>query len=701
MIIKNHAGGSCIIMKSDYESKHTDSARRKTDSAGSSRSGSSKVTREQASRPVRSSSQRKKKRRGSGAVIGIALFLIVAALIILGVVWFVILKPGLSQQGSDTAAPVSSPVSEEAVSPTPEPTPESTPEPTPEPELAYSSVSRVIGSGDYITDGVVDGITFRNPSVASLSDGRSLSITDGEVVVLGTGGQQEGTIPCDGTPGGLVLLGNGRAAVISWVENQQKLQILREDLSSVEETIALPSSAVCFADGNSRYLYFYSTGSDLYGVEENNSEPVPILNWTAVNVSGSRVSNITVGDNNTFYCLSNTWQDDSFSYSSSLITVSGTPKDPSVQKKELVLLSVNPVEDLQDAIVSFNKSQDTTAIILKTFDPAEDDVETVRALLQLAGNSKDNACPDILDLTGMPYETLAAAGMLEDLYPLLDADGELSRTSFVPQALSAMEVNGKLYGTSSGFTLGTVVGPARLLGNMKSWTIRDFNNITSTMGEGTYAFGAVDTQSNVLYDLLGIHLHRFVNWENMTCSFDNADFTSVLEFIRKLPADYLDTVDAEQIQKNIQLFLRTTLYAAEDLQAAGSNYASPVYVGLPVIEGGGNVLNLQKGFAITASCADKEAAWQFIRSSLTAEAQAKSWVFPSNADAFDAYIASAGESAALLRELLSNSSGNSADPAIHKLVLDNISGFLKGAESSATAASKVQSAVSEYLSSLK
>ena len=687
-------------MKSDYESKHSGSAGRKADSAGSGRSASSRTAREQSSRPVRSSS-RKKKRRGSGAVISIALFLIVAALIILGIVWFVVLKPGLSQQGPDQTAPVSSPESAEPASPTPEPTPESTPEPTPVPELVYSSASRVVGSGDYVSDGVVDGITFRNPSALSLSDGRSLSISDGEVVVLGSSGQQESTVPCDGTPSGLVLLGNSRAAVISWNENLQKLQILREDLSAVEETVSLPSSAVCFADGNSRYLYFYSTGADLYGVEENNSEPVPILNWTAVNVSGSRISNITVGDDDTFYCLSNAWQDESFSYSSSLITVSGSPKDPSAEKKELVLLSVNPVEDLQDAIVNFNKSQDEAVIVLKIFDPAENDVETVHALLQLAGDNKNDSCPDILDLTGMPYEALAAAGMLEDLYPLLDADGDLSRSSFVPQTLSAMEVSGKLYGTSSGFTLGTVVGPARLLGNMKSWTLRDFNNITSTMGEGTYAFGAVDTQSNVLYDLLGIQLHRFVNWENLTCSFDNADFASLLDFIRKLPADYLDTVDAEQIQKNIQLFLRTTLYAAEDLQAAGSNYASPVYVGLPVIEGGGNVLNLQKGFAIASSCADKEAAWQFIRSSLTAGAQAKSWVFPSNADAFDAYIASAGESASLLRELLSNSSGNSADPAIHKLVLDNIGGFLKGTESSATAASKVQSAVSDYLASLK
>ena len=105
-------------MKSDYESKHSESAGRKTASSENSRSGSSRINREQASRPVRASS-RKKKRRGSGAVISIALFLIVAALIILGVVWFVILKPGLAQQGSAQTAPVSSPESVDTVSPIP------------------------------------------------------------------------------------------------------------------------------------------------------------------------------------------------------------------------------------------------------------------------------------------------------------------------------------------------------------------------------------------------------------------------------------------------------------------------------------------------------------------------------------------------------------------------------------------------------
>ena len=366
-----------------------------------------------------------------------------------------------------------------------------------------------------------------------------------------------------------------------------------------------------------------------------------------------------------------------------------------------MLLSVNPVEDLQDAIVSFNQSRDDTILMLKSFDPADNDTETVQVLRQFIRDELGGILPDVVDLTGLPYEALAASGMFEDLYPLLDGDGELSRSSFVPQVLSAMEVNGKLYGSASGFTLGTVAGPARLLGTMKSWTIRDYNSITSTMGEGTYAFGALDTQSNVLYDLLGIQLHRFVDWSNLSCSFDNADFISILELIRKLPADYLDTVDAEQIQKNIQLFLRTTLYEANDLSAAGSNFASPVFVGLPVIEGSGNVLNLQRGFAISSSCADKDAAWQFIRSTLTADSQSGSWVFPSNLDAFEAYIASSGENASLFRELLSGSSGNSADPAIHRLVLQNIEGYLKGTETSSAAASKVQSAVSDYLSSLK
>ena len=682
-------------MPSDYQSKHSSSGTGKSVPANS-RTASA----EKRAQPARSASRKRAKRRGSGLVIGIALFLIIAALAVLAAVWFGVLKPGLPGGSAPEPAPSPTPEAEAALVTTPEPTPEATPEPTPVPEPVYSSSSKIVSNGDYLTDGSFDGVTFRSPFALRLSDGRSLSVSGEDLLVTGSDGQ-EASVPCDGTPGGLLLLGDGRAAVLSWDENAQKLQILREDLSAVEKTLSLPSSAACFADGNRDYLFFYSTGVDLYGVETEDSEPVSVLNWTAVNVSGSRISNIVAGEDGSFSCLSNAWQDDSFQYVTSLISVSGTPKDSSAQKKELVLLSVNPVESLQDAIVSFNTAQDGAVLLLKSFDPAENDSDTLQVLTRYIEEELDGAFPDILDLTGLPYEALAASGRFEDLYPLLDGDGELSRASFVPQVLSGMEVNGKLYGSSTGFTLGTVVGPARLLGNMKSWTIRDFNNITSTMGEGTYAFGALDTQSNVLYDLLGIQLRRFIDWDALTCSFENADFTSILEFIRKLPADYLETVDAEQIQKNIQLFLRATIYAAEDLPAAGSSFASPVYVGLPVIEGSGNVLNLQRGFAISASCADKEAAWQFIRSTLTAEAQAGSWVFPSNLDAFEAYLAPAGDSASLLRELLSSSSPNASDPAIHALVLDSIQGYLKGTETSASAASNVQAAVSEYLSSLK
>ena len=71
-------------MKSDYESKHSEPAKRKANSAGNSRSGSSHAADKQTSRSARPS-QGKKQRKGSGAVISIALFLIIASLIVLGV----------------------------------------------------------------------------------------------------------------------------------------------------------------------------------------------------------------------------------------------------------------------------------------------------------------------------------------------------------------------------------------------------------------------------------------------------------------------------------------------------------------------------------------------------------------------------------------------------------------------------------------
>jgi hypothetical protein len=266
---------------------------------------------------------------------------------------------------------------------------------------------------------------------------------------------------------------------------------------------------------------------------------------------------------------------------------------------------------------------------------------------------------------------------------------------------SALQVNNKIYGTASGFSMTAVLGPSRVLKGMDGWTFQQYNNIASTMGDGTYPFGSADTQSSLLYDMLGMNLNRFVNWNDLTCHFDNTDFARILEFIKRLPAEPRGTNDAEQIQKEVQLLYRAAIYKPQDAVNAAAVVPDPILIGLPVLEGSGNVLTLHHDFAMTTDCADKDTAWQFLREKLTMAGQANSWIFPSNESAFEAVLSAAGEQAELTRTILNHSAPIVENTAIYDLVLQASADYFAGNGNSEATAQKVQAAVSAYLDTLK
>ena len=639
-----------------------------------------------------------RKRKKSGRVIAVLLFLILAAAIVLAAVWFgvlkdVILPPSTEQASVDTseavpAEPAATP--EQVTEPTPEPTPEPTAEPTPEPvkTLSYSSSYTPLGTG-MISSGEYEGVSFRENTRVTDAGGKELSVSED--------GKSVGTISLDGYVTGLVKLSDGRVGALSWIDNAQKLFILNAASDAVEETVDLPSSAVCFADGCGPYSYYYSDGVNFYGVDLATKSEKVLFNWTAVDVSGTRVSAVNTEDGKVFRCLVNAWRDDLLSYEASFVTITGSENAPA-EKKELVLLSGSPMDTLQDAIVSFNRSHDDTRIVLRTLDQASE-TNPLAALRKIA--REEGKMPDLIDLTGMPYQTLASSGLLEDLTPYLEQDGELTLNALVPQVFSALQVNSKIYGTASGFSLTTVLGPSRVLKGMDGWTFQQYNNIASTLGDGNYAFGSADTQASLLYDVLGMNLNRFVNWNDLTCHFDNTDFSRILEFIKRLPAEPRGTNDAEQIQSKVQLLYRAALYKPQDAVNAAAIVPDPVIIGLPVLDGSGNTLTLHRDFAMTVDCADKDAAWQFIREKLTMAGQASSWLFPTNESAFEAVLSAAGEQAELTRTILSHSAPIVEDSEIYNLVLDTAADYFAGNGNSETAAQKVQAAVSAYLESLK
>lgn len=679
-------------MKREYTSKH--SRQPATPAKGYSRTQAEEEYRSgPADAMGERSSSPKQKSKKSGAVIAVLLLIIIAAAAVLAAVWFLMLRPAAL-----TEEPTPAPTAEVTAEPeaTAEPTPAPTPEPTPVP------MTELVFGANYEPPYDIHEI-LASSAAKQTADGAEISIGDGAVNVTSAGGEAS-SVPCDGYPGEVLTLSDGRGAFTVWAENSQKLCILNDAATAVESTYDLPN-AVTVADGTGDYSFFYSTGVDFYGVDIDSGKEEKLFNWTDVGVSGSRVSDIVPCGDNTFACVVSRWNDELSGYEQSLVAVSGTQAEAGMKEKtQLVLLSANPVDTLQDSIVDFNRNHEDVSISLRSFDGIGEGAELLTSLEKYAAEELNGAMPDILDLTGLPYEELAAAGKLEDLYPFLDADGELSRESILPAVRTALELDGKLYGTSSGFTMSTVLGPGRLFKGKTGWTMYEFSSIASTMGEGTYVFGAFDTQSAVLYDLLGANLSSYINWKDKTCTFENSDFTKLLELVKKLPAEPRETDDSALLQSGVQLLDREVLFCADDLAAVGADVKNPVFIGYPTADGKGNVLNIFRDFAVSASCQDKEAAWQFIRTAFTAEYQAGGWTFPSNASAYEETVMNSSlneEQQGTLSTIMDNARAASDDPAIFQIVSENIEGYLAGRDTAAGAAALVQQAVSGYLAALQ
>ena len=636
-----------------------------------------------------------KKKGPSAAVIVILLVIILLAAAVLGGVWYFMLRPGaggLDAALTQTPAPAAT---EEPLAAAPEPTPEATPAPTP--EATPAPPEKLVYEADYSADA--------EALLAELSEKRD---TNGHILTAGESGidvaaadGSSWTVPCDGTIDSVFILGNGHAAASAWTGNDHVLLLLSQDSGAVEKQLALPSSAVAFGDGDEKYSYYYSDGTELYGADVETGTSEPILNWTEADVAGSRVSAVKAEEDGSFACLLSVWDDATFSYAVSAVNVNAMPESAAPEKEKLVLLTANPIEAVQDAIVSFNLDNSETAIVMKTIEFAEggDPLAEVRAF---ADEKNEGKLPDIIDLTGLPFEAMALCDMLEDLSPYLANDGELSESSILPAVLEAAKFNGKLYSTCSGFSVATLVGPGRLF-SRDGWTPYECSSIASTMGQGTYLFGPYDTQQAVLYDMLGVNFTHFVDWENRSCTFNNGDFNSLLELVKRVPSETRDADELSDIKNNIQLLRRSAVYSPADFAGLREGFSAPKFIGMPSFESRGNGISLNRDYAVSASCANKEAAWQFVRMCFTEAYQAESWSIPSNANAYENYLASSGAEAAdtdLFRSMVENAVPADVSPAVFGVIWDACKGYLTGGDSVYAAAEAVQNAMSGYLADI-
>ncbi len=462
---------------------------------------------------------------------------------------------------------------------------------------------------------------------------------DGSMLVSGDAGifcfGQDGSLVFqistgDVYPDRLLTLRDGTVAVVGWGERGMALYPVDLEKKALGEAVPIPEQAYNPMRGDENYDLYYVNGMYLYGYKLEGEQNDKLLNWLDVDINSNNLNDVYFRDDGSLMCVISQYRSDKIQ--TELVKVFQAPYD-SVPHKETLSLAVLYGYDIYDAVVEFNRHSDKARIRVVDYseynDYENEDYDAGRT--KLLTEIMSGQMPDLLCLSQLPYRQLAAKGLLEDLYPYIDSDKDFKRDDFFPNVLKALEIDGGLYQVTSNFNVATLIGAASVVGDKPGWTYQDLLAALATMPEGCDALDMYTTRGDLLRTLLCTDLNHYVDWTKGSCSFESQDFIDMLEFTAKFPAEIPDDMEWEssstRIAEGRQMLTTAYLYSVDSMiwNDAQFGIEGCTYIGYPTNDGVGSFMNLETGYAMSAKCADKEAAWSFLRSFLLDETQENQW----------------------------------------------------------------------------
>lgn len=289
----------------------------------------------------------------------------------------------------------------------------------------------------------------------------------------------------------------------------------------------------------------------------------------------------------------------------------------------------------REAIDEFNHTHEDVQIEVRDYLDAEGNGDKTRLLAEIIAGKG----PDIIDMgytpdastTLLPYQRMAQAGYLEDLWPYIENDPELGRSALLEPPLKAAEVNGGLYIAFPSVRINTLVGAESVVGDRTSWTLAELREAFASMPSDSTILNYSFNRRDAFVYISCMCLDNYVDWETGQCRFDREGFRSLVEFVEsfpeKSPFDAIDWTDfnavmaineelAERLYGGRQMLEQEMIGRLEDIQVLDNIFGGKAsFVGYPVEDGSiGSSFSISgRSLAMSSTCRNKEAAWEFLR----------------------------------------------------------------------------------------
>ena len=416
------------------------------------------------------------------------------------------------------------------------------------------------------------------------------------------------------------------------------------------DTVKLPDVAYSFFPGDDVYDIYYDYNGNIYGYKFDTDTKDKVIDWIECDINSNNINSYSILPDGRVIAFESSYDDQAQKNNMQLIVMTRVDAASVVNKTVLTFACMYLDWNMRDAIVKFNRASNTHRIVVRDYSEYNTDDDYNAGIQKLNTEMLSGKLPDMIDNNtySMPVEQYAAKGFLTDLYELIDADADLSREDFVQPVLKALEsADGKLYQLPSTFAVSTAIALDKVAGDYDTWNLAAVKDAMTKLQDGASVFDVYRTKTDILQTCISRNIDAFVDWENGSAHFDSDEFKALLEFANQFPETYDwenatdEENDSAQNRMNSGKQLMTDMYVSsfEDMLYQLTGYNGGVkFVGYPSEDGTSNhTFQIDGSIAISSTCADKTAAWNFMKQFLTEDYQLGSdvWNFPINQKAFD------------------------------------------------------------------
>ena len=425
------------------------------------------------------------------------------------------------------------------------------------------------------------------------------------------------------------------------------------------EKVKLPPNVGSIFPGDDASDFYYTYNNNIYGYTAKTDTKEKLVDWLACDVDTNNMSGYAMLSDSRVAALMQDWNTDPTTYQ--LIVLHRVDASEIKEKKVLTLACMYLDWNLRSMIVEYNKTNDEYRINVVDYSEYATDDDYNAGVTKLTTEIISGSVPDIFLTSNLPIDKYAAKGVIADLNTFMDGGNGLSRDYFVPQVMSALEKDGKLYELPTSFSVQTAYALSSIASQYDTWNVAAVQDAMTQLQEGATVFSNGWTKNTALSNCLSRNLSAFVDWTTGKCEFDSEAFQQLLAFCNSFPAETSDgdgaiayassadiavddamwDSDATRITNGKQLMSTIGMYSFDSY--IWNVYAirdKITFTGYPTEDGSGSSFELQMPMAISSVTKYPDAAWDFVCSIIkkmnTIDENNYYYGFPISQAAFDA-----------------------------------------------------------------